>query len=90
MWGFCLQKKAFLISALVMGALFFLCSLVVFLGVKEQQGESEMANGQYSNTINENGVDSVFQLSNISSLTSSFWFYFQALSALMTKYNPPI
>ncbi|XP_018530057.2 sodium-dependent lysophosphatidylcholine symporter 1-B-like, partial [Lates calcarifer] len=31
-------KKAFLISALVMGALFFLCSLVVFLGVKEQQG----------------------------------------------------
>ncbi|KAA8591380.1 hypothetical protein FQN60_002323, partial [Etheostoma spectabile] len=30
-------KKAFLTSALVMGALFFLCSLVLFLGVKEQR-----------------------------------------------------
>ncbi|KAM4610614.1 sodium-dependent lysophosphatidylcholine symporter 1-B-like [Polymixia lowei] len=30
-------QKAFLTSALVMGALFFLCSLVLFLGVKEQQ-----------------------------------------------------
>ncbi|XP_051280970.1 sodium-dependent lysophosphatidylcholine symporter 1-like isoform X2 [Dicentrarchus labrax] len=29
--------KAFLTSALVMGALFFLCSLVLFLGVQEQQ-----------------------------------------------------
>ncbi|XP_040921956.1 sodium-dependent lysophosphatidylcholine symporter 1 [Toxotes jaculatrix] len=31
-------QKAFLTSALVMGALFFLCSLVLFLGVKEQRG----------------------------------------------------
>uniref|UniRef100_A0A3Q1CDF4 Major facilitator superfamily (MFS) profile domain-containing protein n=1 Tax=Amphiprion ocellaris TaxID=80972 RepID=A0A3Q1CDF4_AMPOC len=30
-------EKAFLTSALVMGALFFLCSLVLFLGVKEQR-----------------------------------------------------
>uniref|UniRef100_A0A3Q3NIM9 Major facilitator superfamily domain containing 2a-like 2 n=1 Tax=Mastacembelus armatus TaxID=205130 RepID=A0A3Q3NIM9_9TELE len=30
------QQKAFITSALVMGALFFLCSLVLFLGVKEQ------------------------------------------------------
>ncbi|XP_028437886.1 sodium-dependent lysophosphatidylcholine symporter 1-B-like [Perca flavescens] len=30
-------KNAFLTSALVMGALFFLCSLVLFLGVKEQR-----------------------------------------------------
>ncbi|XP_059189048.1 sodium-dependent lysophosphatidylcholine symporter 1-B-like [Centropristis striata] len=30
-------QKAFLTSALVMGGLFFLCSLVLFLGVKEQQ-----------------------------------------------------
>ncbi|XP_071756282.2 sodium-dependent lysophosphatidylcholine symporter 1-B-like [Centroberyx gerrardi] len=30
-------RKAFLTSALVMAALFFLCSLVLFLGVKEQQ-----------------------------------------------------
>uniref|UniRef100_A0A3B4YVZ3 Major facilitator superfamily domain containing 2a-like 2 n=1 Tax=Seriola lalandi dorsalis TaxID=1841481 RepID=A0A3B4YVZ3_SERLL len=30
-------QKAFLTSSLVMGALFFLCSLVLFLGVKEQQ-----------------------------------------------------
>ncbi|XP_039656354.1 sodium-dependent lysophosphatidylcholine symporter 1, partial [Perca fluviatilis] len=30
-------KKAFLTSALIMGALFFLCSLVLFLGVKEQR-----------------------------------------------------
>ncbi|XP_026188951.1 sodium-dependent lysophosphatidylcholine symporter 1-B-like [Mastacembelus armatus] len=29
-------QKAFITSALVMGALFFLCSLVLFLGVKEQ------------------------------------------------------
>uniref|UniRef100_A0A665TJV1 Zgc:171501 n=1 Tax=Echeneis naucrates TaxID=173247 RepID=A0A665TJV1_ECHNA len=33
----CPQQKAFLTSALVMGALFFLCSLALFLGVKEQQ-----------------------------------------------------
>uniref|UniRef100_A0A3Q1EFJ5 Major facilitator superfamily domain containing 2a-like 2 n=1 Tax=Acanthochromis polyacanthus TaxID=80966 RepID=A0A3Q1EFJ5_9TELE len=31
------SEKAFLTSALVMGALFFLCSLVLFLGVKEQR-----------------------------------------------------
>uniref|UniRef100_A0A672ZH12 Zgc:171501 n=1 Tax=Sphaeramia orbicularis TaxID=375764 RepID=A0A672ZH12_9TELE len=31
------QQKAFLTSALVMGALFFLCSLIIFLGVKEQR-----------------------------------------------------
>uniref|UniRef100_A0A3B3ZIF9 Uncharacterized protein n=1 Tax=Periophthalmus magnuspinnatus TaxID=409849 RepID=A0A3B3ZIF9_9GOBI len=30
-------KRAFLTSALVIGAMFFLCSLVVFLGVKEQR-----------------------------------------------------
>uniref|UniRef100_A0A672ZHX4 Zgc:171501 n=1 Tax=Sphaeramia orbicularis TaxID=375764 RepID=A0A672ZHX4_9TELE len=30
-------QKAFLTSALVMGALFFLCSLIIFLGVKEQR-----------------------------------------------------
>uniref|UniRef100_A0A668AMB5 Major facilitator superfamily domain containing 2a-like 2 n=1 Tax=Myripristis murdjan TaxID=586833 RepID=A0A668AMB5_9TELE len=30
-------RKAFLTSALVMGALFFLCTLVLLLGVKEQQ-----------------------------------------------------
>nr|XP_046251704.1 sodium-dependent lysophosphatidylcholine symporter 1-B-like isoform X2 [Scatophagus argus] len=30
-------EKAFLTSALVMGALFFLCSLVIFLGVTEQR-----------------------------------------------------
>ncbi|KAM7411429.1 hypothetical protein PAMA_021428 [Pampus argenteus] len=30
-------QKAFLTSSLVIGALFFLCSLVLFLGVKEQQ-----------------------------------------------------
>ncbi|KAG7520471.1 hypothetical protein JOB18_030043 [Solea senegalensis] len=30
-------QKAFLTSGLVVGALFFLCSLVLFLGVKEQQ-----------------------------------------------------
>ncbi|XP_044067467.1 sodium-dependent lysophosphatidylcholine symporter 1-B-like [Siniperca chuatsi] len=30
-------QKAFLTSALIMGALFFLCSLVLFLGVKEQR-----------------------------------------------------
>ncbi|XP_070767098.1 sodium-dependent lysophosphatidylcholine symporter 1-B-like [Enoplosus armatus] len=30
-------QKAFLTSALVMGALFFLCSLILFLGVKEQR-----------------------------------------------------
>uniref|UniRef100_A0A3Q0RX39 Major facilitator superfamily domain containing 2a-like 2 n=1 Tax=Amphilophus citrinellus TaxID=61819 RepID=A0A3Q0RX39_AMPCI len=33
-------QKAFLTSALVLGALFFLCSLVLFLGVEEHQGES--------------------------------------------------
>uniref|UniRef100_A0A8C2XA70 Major facilitator superfamily domain containing 2a-like 2 n=1 Tax=Cyclopterus lumpus TaxID=8103 RepID=A0A8C2XA70_CYCLU len=34
-----LQKtqKAFLTSALIMGALFFICSLILFLGVKEQR-----------------------------------------------------
>ncbi|KAM3618124.1 uncharacterized protein V6R79_015922 [Siganus canaliculatus] len=31
-------EKAFLTSALVLGALFFLCSLVLFLGVTEQRG----------------------------------------------------
>ncbi|KAK0133947.1 Sodium-dependent lysophosphatidylcholine symporter 1-B [Merluccius polli] len=31
-------RKAFLTSALVMAAVFFLCSLVLFLGVREQQG----------------------------------------------------
>ncbi|XP_068189620.1 sodium-dependent lysophosphatidylcholine symporter 1-like [Antennarius striatus] len=31
-------QKAFLTSALVLGALFFLCSLVLFLGVTEQRG----------------------------------------------------
>ncbi|CAL8367241.1 unnamed protein product [Lota lota] len=30
-------RKAFLTSALVIGALFFICSLVLFLGVREQQ-----------------------------------------------------
>ncbi|KAJ3586683.1 hypothetical protein NHX12_013079 [Muraenolepis orangiensis] len=30
-------RKAFLTSALIMGAVFFLCSLVLFLGVREQQ-----------------------------------------------------
>ncbi|XP_074498620.1 sodium-dependent lysophosphatidylcholine symporter 1-B-like [Sebastes fasciatus] len=30
-------RKAFLTSALIMGAIFFLCSLVLFLGVKEQR-----------------------------------------------------
>uniref|UniRef100_A0A3B4GB55 Sodium-dependent lysophosphatidylcholine symporter 1-like n=1 Tax=Pundamilia nyererei TaxID=303518 RepID=A0A3B4GB55_9CICH len=34
------QQKAFLTSAMIMGALFFLCSLILFLGVKEKQGES--------------------------------------------------
>ncbi|XP_029975613.1 sodium-dependent lysophosphatidylcholine symporter 1-B-like [Salarias fasciatus] len=33
-------QKAFLTSGLVVGALFFLCGLVLFLGVKEQRGES--------------------------------------------------
>uniref|UniRef100_A0AAQ6IK25 Major facilitator superfamily domain containing 2B n=1 Tax=Anabas testudineus TaxID=64144 RepID=A0AAQ6IK25_ANATE len=33
----CVSQRAFLTSALVMGALFFLSSLVLFLGVKEQQ-----------------------------------------------------
>ncbi|XP_036960316.1 sodium-dependent lysophosphatidylcholine symporter 1 isoform X3 [Acanthopagrus latus] len=32
-----MSQKAFLTSALVMGALFFLCSLVLFLGVTEQR-----------------------------------------------------
>nr|XP_061839407.1 sodium-dependent lysophosphatidylcholine symporter 1-like [Nerophis lumbriciformis] len=31
-------QKAFLTSAMVIGGLFFICSLVLFLGVKEQQG----------------------------------------------------
>ncbi|XP_034393708.1 sodium-dependent lysophosphatidylcholine symporter 1 [Cyclopterus lumpus] len=30
-------QKAFLTSALIMGALFFICSLILFLGVKEQR-----------------------------------------------------
>ncbi|XP_072304757.1 sodium-dependent lysophosphatidylcholine symporter 1-B-like [Eucyclogobius newberryi] len=30
-------KRAFLTSALVIGAMFFLCSLIIFLGVKEQR-----------------------------------------------------
>lgn len=34
------QRKAFLTSAVAMGAMFFLCSLVLFLGVKEQKCES--------------------------------------------------
>ncbi|XP_037630059.1 sodium-dependent lysophosphatidylcholine symporter 1 [Sebastes umbrosus] len=34
---FASQRKAFLTSALIMGAIFFLCSLVLFLGVKEQR-----------------------------------------------------
>lgn len=42
---FCPQQQAFLTSALVTGALFFLCSLVLFLGVTEQQGGSHVANG---------------------------------------------
>uniref|UniRef100_A0A3Q3XI48 Uncharacterized protein n=1 Tax=Mola mola TaxID=94237 RepID=A0A3Q3XI48_MOLML len=33
-------QSAFLTSALVVGSLFFLCSLVLFLGVTEQRGES--------------------------------------------------
>ncbi|KAM9342422.1 sodium-dependent lysophosphatidylcholine symporter 1-B-like [Pholidichthys leucotaenia] len=32
-------QKAFLTSALVIGGLFFLCSLVLFMGVKEQPGD---------------------------------------------------
>uniref|UniRef100_A0A3B1J6K0 Major facilitator superfamily domain containing 2a-like 2 n=1 Tax=Astyanax mexicanus TaxID=7994 RepID=A0A3B1J6K0_ASTMX len=32
-------REAFMMSALVLGALFFLCSMVLFLGVKEQSGE---------------------------------------------------
>ncbi|XP_028309260.1 sodium-dependent lysophosphatidylcholine symporter 1-B-like [Gouania willdenowi] len=39
-------QKAFMTSALVTGALFFLCSLVVFLGVKEQQ--SPLCSGEES------------------------------------------
>uniref|UniRef100_A0A3P8WXF6 Major facilitator superfamily domain containing 2a-like 2 n=1 Tax=Cynoglossus semilaevis TaxID=244447 RepID=A0A3P8WXF6_CYNSE len=34
-------RRAFLSSSLVVGSLFFLCSLVLFFGVKEQNGESE-------------------------------------------------
>ncbi|KAK7877897.1 hypothetical protein WMY93_031426 [Mugilogobius chulae] len=34
-------RRAFLTSALVIGAMFFLCSLVIFLGVKEQRSASE-------------------------------------------------
>lgn len=33
------QRGAFLTSAVAVGAVFFLCSLVLFLGVKEQKGE---------------------------------------------------
>ncbi|KTF95276.1 hypothetical protein cypCar_00034010, partial [Cyprinus carpio] len=32
------QRSAFMISALVMSALFFVCCMVLFLGVKEQRG----------------------------------------------------
>ena len=35
-----LQRRAYLISALVIGALYFLCCLVLFLGVKEQLGKN--------------------------------------------------
>uniref|UniRef100_A0A4W5K686 Major facilitator superfamily domain containing 2a-like 2 n=1 Tax=Hucho hucho TaxID=62062 RepID=A0A4W5K686_9TELE len=35
-------RKAFLTSALVIGGLLFLCCLALFLGVKEQQGESRV------------------------------------------------
>lgn len=48
------QQKAFLTSALVIGALFFLCSLVLFLGVKEQQGESFRGGPIFKYTINKN------------------------------------
>eukprot|EP00066_Takifugu_rubripes_P011817 XP_011601083.1 PREDICTED: sodium-dependent lysophosphatidylcholine symporter 1-like [Takifugu rubripes] len=33
------QRRAFLTSAVAMGAVFFVCSLVLFLGVKEQKSE---------------------------------------------------
>ena len=39
------QRKAFLTSGLVVGALFFSCSLVLLFGVKEQPGESPMSDG---------------------------------------------
>ena len=34
------QREAFMTSALVLGALFFLCCMLLFLGVKEQSGKS--------------------------------------------------
>lgn len=61
MCAFCPQQKAFLTSAMVMGALFFLCSLILFLGVKEKQGES-FRDSQCSNTINKSFFVLVEQL----------------------------
>lgn len=36
------QREAFMTAALALGALFFLCCMVLFLGVKEQSGESSL------------------------------------------------
>lgn len=33
------QRAAFMTSALILGAVFFLCCMVLFLGVREQSGE---------------------------------------------------
>ncbi|KAG9270365.1 sodium-dependent lysophosphatidylcholine symporter 1-like [Astyanax mexicanus] len=38
-------REAFMMSALVLGALFFLCCMVLFLGVKEQSGCSDRQEG---------------------------------------------
>ncbi|XP_031649182.1 sodium-dependent lysophosphatidylcholine symporter 1-like [Oncorhynchus kisutch] len=44
-------RKAFLTSALVIGGLFFLCCLVLFLGVKEQQGDLARVRLSYLTTL---------------------------------------
>lgn len=38
------QRKAYLIAALVLGVFYFLCCLVLFLGVKEQLGKNKCFN----------------------------------------------
>nr|NP_001104673.1 Sodium-dependent lysophosphatidylcholine symporter 1-B-like [Danio rerio]AAI53944.1 Zgc:171501 protein [Danio rerio] len=46
------SRRAFMISALVMGSLFFVCCMVLFLGVKEQKGPlSTHMNTTYLNAM---------------------------------------
>uniref|UniRef100_A0A3B4VMR8 Major facilitator superfamily domain containing 2a-like 2 n=1 Tax=Seriola dumerili TaxID=41447 RepID=A0A3B4VMR8_SERDU len=77
-------QKAFLTSSLVMGALFFLCSLVLFLGVKEQQGESQMA----KNKILQMKIDNfVLFCSHAAGLGAQFQYL---LLALLVRCTVPL